>query len=173
MQNIKKESYLIIGGPNSKKSEVSLMLSKTLKYKLINLDREKYSYFNDFTDFDSGYYYNLIETKGDLVALSYIHKYEMKHLNYVLDNIDTNSVIDFSSNYLIIDDVIILDKIKDFNNIVFLKKNNINTNNILENKLYRNKILNEIKTLEINIDNKTVEDIVKEILDNKKYKEIL
>lgn len=173
MQDIKKESYLIIGGPNSKKSQVSLMLSKILKYKLINLDREKYSYFNDFTDFDSEYYYNLIETKGELVALSYIHKYEMQHLNYIFDNIDNNSIIDFSNNYLIIDNNNILNKIKTFKNIVLLKKNNIDSNDILDNKLYRNKILNQIKTMEINIDNKSTDEIVKEILKNQKYKDIL
>ena len=49
-------SYLIIGGPNTKKSEVSRYLSKKINYKLINLDREKYYYFNDFTDFDEEKY---------------------------------------------------------------------------------------------------------------------
>ena len=37
--NVFKNSYLIIGGPNTKKSEVSRCLSKKLNYKLINLDR--------------------------------------------------------------------------------------------------------------------------------------
>ena len=166
-------SYLIIGGPNTKKSEVSSLLAKTLKYKLINLDRDKYSYFNDFTDFDSEYYYNLMETKGELNAISYIHKYEMQHLNHVLDNISDNVVIDFGNTYLIIENNTILDKIKRFRNIILLKKDNIKTNNILEKKLYRNKILDEIKTIEINIDNKEAKDIVKEIINYKKYKDIL
>ena len=75
-------SYLIIGGPKTKKSEVSLQLSKELGYKLINLDREKYAYFNDFTDYDSGKYYNLLENNIEK-AINYIHKYEMLHLKYV------------------------------------------------------------------------------------------
>ena len=58
--NILKNSYLIIGGPNTKKSEISRELSKKLNLKLINLDREKYSYFEDFTEFDLNKYYNLI-----------------------------------------------------------------------------------------------------------------
>ena len=54
MQDIEiyNKSYLIIGGPNTKKSEVSRLLAKKIEYKLINLDREKYSFFNDLTDYD-------------------------------------------------------------------------------------------------------------------------
>ena len=173
MQDIKKDSYLIIGGPHTKKSEVAINLSKLLKCKLINLDREKYSYFNDFTDFDAEYYYNLLETKGELVALNYIHKYEMLHLKYVFDNINTNVVIDFSNNYLIINNKLLLDEIKQYDNIVLLKKKINKTNNVLEEKLCRNKILDDIKTIEINIDNKDIDDIIKEIVNNKKYKDVL
>ena len=63
MQDIEiyNKSYLIIGGPNTKKSEVSRLLAKKLEYKLINLDREKYSFFNDFNDYDEEKYYKLIE----------------------------------------------------------------------------------------------------------------
>lgn len=166
------KSYLIIGAPNTKKSEVSKLLSKKINLKLINLDREKYSYFNDFTDFDSEKYYKLIDTKGELNALTYIHKYEMKHLNYVLDNIKDNFVMDFGNTYLVIDDDNILNKIKMYSNIVLLYKDN-NSNNILENKLSRNKILKDISTIKINIDNKSIDDIVEEILNYKEFKEVL
>lgn len=174
MQDIEiyNKSYLIIGGPNTKKSEVSRLLSKKLQYKLINLDREKYSFFNDFTDYDEEKYYKLIENKGKIRALNYIHKYEMKHLNYVIDNIDKNVVIDFGNTYLIIDDENIINKIKLFNNIVLLvsKKEIVGE---LENKLNRNRLLNDLSTIKVNIDNKNIDDIVEEIINYKKFKDIL
>ncbi len=169
---IYNKSYLIIGGPNTKKSEVSRLLAKKLEYKLINLDREKYSFFNDFTDYDEEKYYKLIENKGKIRALNYIHKYEMKHLNYVIDNIDKNVVIDFGNTYLIIDDENIINKIKLFNNIVLLvsKKEIVGE---LENKLNRNRLLSDLSTIKVNIDNKNIDDIVEEIINYKKFKDIL
>lgn len=170
--NVFKNSYLIIGGPNTKKSEVSRGLSKKLNYKLINLDREKYNYFNDFTDYDEEKYYKLIEIKGKLKALNYIHKYEMKHLNYVIDNINDNSVIDFGNTYLIIDDKNIINKLELFDNIVLLVSNN-KYNDEFINKLNRNKLLNELSNIKVNIDNKNVVNIVDEIINYKKFKDIL
>lgn len=176
MQNLEiyNNSYLIIGGPKTKKSEVSLYLSKKLGYKLINLDREKHSYFNDFTDYDSSKYYSLLE-KSTEKAINYIHKYEMIHLNYVLDNITENVIIDFGNTYTLINDKNILDKLKLYKNIVLLnpdKKLMLNSDNISK-KLYRNKIHIDLSTIEINIDNKNISDISKEILNYKRFKDIL
>lgn len=168
---IYENSYLIIGGPKTKKSEVSIKLSKVLNYKLINLDREKYSYFDDFTDYDSSKYYNLLDSSFDK-AINYIHKYEMKHLNYVIDNISEYVVIDFGNTYTLINDKELLNKIKLFKNIVLLNSNNNNLNDF-EKKLTNNKILKEIRTIEVNIDNKNTNDIIKEILNYKEFKEIL
>ena len=173
MQDLKiyENSYLIIGGPKTKKSEVSSVLSKELNYKLINLDREKHSYFNDFTDYDSSKYYNLLDSNFER-AINYIHKYEMLHLNYILDNISEYVVIDFGNTYTLINDKDILNKIKLFKNIVLLSSDN-NELSDFEKKLTNNKILKEIRTIEINIDNKNTNNIIKEILNNKEFKEIL
>lgn len=170
--DIYKSNYLIIGAPNSKKSEVSRELSRKLNYKLINLDRTKYAFFNDFTDFDEEKYYSLIDRKGKLVALNYIHKYEMNHLNYVIDNMELNCVIDFGNTYLIIDDNDLLNKLKLFDNIVLLSSNN-NFRDEFNNKLKRNKILEELCTIKVDVDNKSVSDIVKEVLNHKKFKDVL
>ena len=169
--NFYENSYLIVGAPKTKKSEISLLLKNELNYKLINLDREKHSYFNDFTDYDSSIYYNLLD-KNYIKALNYIHKYEMKHLNYVLDNINENVIIDFGNTYLIINDNNLLNKIKLYKNIVLLYKNNDNLNEI-EKKLKNNKILNDIFTIKICIDNKKNNDIIKEILNYKNFKDVL
>lgn len=169
--NILKNSYLIIGGPCSKKSEVSRKIAKLTNYKLINLDREKYSYFEDFTDFDSSKYYNLKE-KDEIFSLKYIHKYEMKHLNYVLDNISSEVVIDFGNTYLIINDENILNKLKLFSNIILLENNNYKSNNKLDKLLYKNKILS-IATIKININDDSVDDIVEKIENKIKFKDIL
>lgn len=169
--NILKNSYLIIGGPCSKKSEVSRKIAKLTNYKLINLDREKYSYFEDFTDFDSSKYYNLKE-KDEILSLKYIHKYEMKHLNYVLDNINSEVVIDFGNTYLIINDENILNKLKLFSNIILLENNNYKSNNKLDKLLYKNKILS-IATIKININDDSVDDIVEKIENKIKFKDIL
>lgn len=169
--NILKNSYLIIGGPCSKKSEVSRKIAKLTNYKLINLDREKYSYFEDFTDFDSSKYYNLKE-KDEILSLKYIHKYEMKHLNYVLDNISSEVVIDFGNTYLIINDENILNKLKLFSNIILLENNNYKSNNKLDKLLYKNKILS-IATIKININDDSVDDIVEKIENKIKFKDIL
>lgn len=169
--NILKNSYLIIGGPCSKKSEVSRKIAKLTNYKLINLDREKYSYFEDFTDFDSSKYYNLKE-KDEMLSLKYIHKYEMKHLNYVLDNISSEVVIDFGNTYLIINDENILNKLKLFSNIILLENNNYKSDNKLDKLLYKNKILS-IATIEININDDSVDDIVEKIENKIKFKDIL
>lgn len=169
--NILKNSYLIIGGPCSKKSEVSRKIAKLTNYKLINLDREKYSYFEDFTDFDSSKYYNLKE-KDEILSLKYIHKYEMKHLNYVLDNINSEVVIDFGNTYLIISDENILNKLKLFSNIILLENNNYKSNNKLDKLLYKNKILS-IATIKININDDSVDDIVEKIENKIKFKDIL
>jgi len=173
MQNldIYNNSYLIIGAPKTRKSEVAIELKKQLKYKLINLDREKYSYFNDFTNYDENIYYNLLE-KSYNKALNYIHKYEMKHLNYVLENINENVVIDFGNTYLIIDDINTINNIKLYKNIVLLYKNIDNLNEI-EKKLKHNKILEKIKKIKIFFDNKNIENIVTEILRYNDFKNIL
>ena len=168
---IYNNSYLIIGGPKTKKSEVSLLLSKKLNIKLINLDREKHSYFNDFTDYDSSIYYNLFD-KNIEKAINYIHKYEMKHLNHVLESIDKNVIIDFGNTYTLIDDINILNKIKMFKNIILLYSNQCILNDI-ENKLKNNKVLKELSTFKINIDNKTIDDILKEIINYRNFNEIL
>lgn len=169
---ILNNSYLIIGGPKNNKSEVSNKLSKQLGYKLINLDREKHAYFNDFTDYDSSRYYNLVENYGIEKAINYIHKYEMKHLNYVLDSINENVVIDFGNTYTLINDKDLLNAIKLFKNIVLLYGNSDNLDEF-DKKLSRNKLLNELSTMRINIDNKETDTIVKEIMDYKKFIEVL
>lgn len=170
--DIYNSSYLIIGGPNTRKSEVSRYLSKLLNYKLINLDREKYNFLNDFTDYDEEKYYKLLENKGKIYCLNYIHKYEMKHLNYVLDNISSEVVIDFGNTYLIINDENILNKLKLFSNIILLENNNYKSNNKLDKLLYKNKILS-IATIKININDDSVDDIVEKIENKIKFKDIL
>ena len=172
---ILNNSFLIIGGPNTKKSEVARELSKRLEYKLINLDREKHSYFDDFTDYDFKIYQNRLEKYGKGKAINYIHKYEMQHLKYVLENIKENVVIDFGNTYTLIDDKNLLNKIKLFKNIVLLDvDNNIkNSSNEYNNKLYKNKINKDLATLTINITNKTKDNIVNEILNCKEFKDIL
>lgn len=174
MQDIEilNNSYLIIGAPNTKKSEVSRLLSKELNYKLINLDREKHAFFNDFTDYDFDIYQNLKEKKGINSAINYIHKYEMKHLNYVLDNLNSNVIIDFGNTYTLIDDKELLDKVKLFKNIVLLESDRTYKNSF-ENKLNDNKINKLISTINISIVNKSVDDIITEIINHKEFKNIL
>ena len=171
---IYENSYLIIGGPKTNKSEVSIKLSKKLNYKLINLDREKHSYMGDFTDFDSSKYYNLLD-KGVEKAINYIHKYEMQHLSYVLDNIYSNVIIDFGNTYTLINNKELLNKIKLFKNIVLLIPNDelIKDSDEITKKLYNNKINKELATITINMSNKNVDEILVEILNYKKFKEIL
>jgi len=169
--DIYNNSYLIIGAPNTMKSEISFLLKKELGFKLINLDREKYSYFNDFTDYESDMYYDLLENSFNK-ALNYIHKYEMQHLNYILDNISENVIIDFGNTYLLIDDNEILNKLKLFKNIILLYKNTKELNDI-ETKLKNNKVLDDIYTIKICIDNKNKSDIIKEILNFHTFKSIL
>lgn len=170
---ILNNSFLIIGGPNTKKSEVSRELSKRLQYKLINLDREKHTYFDDFTDYDFKIYQNRIEKYGEIKAVNYIHKYEMKHLKHVLENINENVVIDFGNTYTLIDDINILNKIKLFKNIVLLEIDNQNENNEYNKKLYKNRINKEIASIIIDVTNKSKEKIVEEILNYKEFKDIL
>ena len=169
---IYNNSYLIIGAPNTKKSEVSMLLSKQLKYKLINLDREKIGYFDDFTDYDFNTYQNIKEKYGNIKALNYIHKYEMKHLNYILNNINDNVIIDFGNTYTIIDNKDILNKLKMFKNIILLESD-ILSNDEFYIKLKNNKINKILSTIKLNIDNKTTEEIVKKILNCKEHQSIL
>jgi len=169
--DIYNNSYLIIGAPNTMKSEIAFLLKKELNYKLINLDREKHFYFNDFTDYDENIYFNLLD-KSYNKALNYIHKYEMHHLNYVLENIEENVIIDFGNTYLLIDSNNILSKVKLFKNIILLYKNSGELNDI-EKKLKNNKILYDLSTIKICIDNKNKSDIIKEILNFHTFKSIL
>lgn len=172
---ILNNSYLIIGGPHTKKSEVSMLLAKQLKYKLINLDREKHSYFDDFTDYDFKIYQLKLENNGREKALNYLHKYEMQHLKYVLENIEQNVVIDFGNTYTLIDEEELLNKIKLFKNIILLNPSDIQKEKMtdFDRKLSNNKINKSISTITINIDNKNAKDIVKEIINYKKFKDIL
>ena len=176
MQDLKiyENSYLIIGGPNTKKSEVSLKLSKKLGYKLINLDRDKHSYFGDFTDFDSEKYYKLLDNDQEK-AINYIHKYEMLHLEYILNNINENIIIDFGNTYTLINDINILNKLKLFKNVVLLIPSDdiVNNYSVIDKKLYKNKINYELATIVIEIKNRASDLIVKDILNYKKFKEIL
>ena len=171
--SIFNESFLIIGGPNTNKSEVSRLLAKALNLKLINLDRDKHQYLNDFTDYDFDTYQKL-KDNNELKALNYIHKYEMKHLECIIDNINENVVIDFGNTYTLIDDIKMLNKIKMFKNIILLEnEDNLNKNNDLKNKLYRNKVNYDIATMKINIKNKDSKRIVEDILKKYEFKEIL
>ena len=170
--DILNNSYLIIGGPNNKKSEVSRILSKRLNIKLINLDREKHAYFNDFTDYDFKIYQEKEEKTGKSKALNYIHKYEMKHLKHILNNLKDIVVIDFGSTYTLIDEEELLNKLKLFKNIILLKKDDINMNDF-DRKLSNNKINKLLATTVINVDNKTVDNIVDEIINYKEFKDIL
>lgn len=172
---ILNNSFLIIGGPNTKKSVVSRELAKKLGFKLINLDREKHSFFDDFTDYDFKIYHDRIEKYGKEKALNYIHKYEMQHLKYVLENINECVVIDFGNTYTLINDKELLNKIKLFKNIVLLDvDDNIKVKfNDFENKLFKNRINREIATLVINISDKSSENIVNEIFNSKEFKDVL
>lgn len=171
--SIFNESFLIIGGPNTNKSEVSRLLSKSLNFKLINLDREKHRFFEDFTDYDFNTYQKLKEN-DELKALNYIHKYEMKHLEYIIDNIDSSVVIDFGNTYTLIDNEKILNKVKMFKNIILLEDiDNLNKDSSLKNKLYRNKVNYLIATTKINIKNKDVLEIVNEILKKQEFNSVL
>ena len=171
--SIFNESFLIIGGPNTNKSEVSRLLAKALNLKLINLDRDKHQYLNDFTDYDFDTYQKL-KDNNELKALNYIHKYEMKHLECIIDNINESVVIDFGNTYTLIDDIQMLNKIKMFKNIILLEnEDNLNKNNDLKNKLYRNKVNYDIATMKINIKNKDSKRIVEDILNKKEFKDIL
>ena len=171
--SIFNESFLIIGGPNTNKSEVSRLLAKSLNFKLINLDREKHQYFNDFTEYDFSIYQKLRDS-NEIKALNYIHKYEMRHLEYVIDNISDNVVIDFGNTYTLIDDEKILNKIRMFKNIILLEdEDNLNKDNSLKNKLYRNKVNYDIATMKVNIKNKDSKRIVKDILKKYEFKDIL
>ncbi len=173
--DIYNSSYIIIGGPNSKKSFVSSELSKRLNLKLINLDREKHSYFDDFTDYDFEYYQNLLENKGIITATKYINKYEMQHLKYVLNNIKESVVIDFGSTYTLINDESILNTLKLFKNIIFLdvSRDIKDKSNKFNKTLYNNRINYDLATCCINIENKKVNEIVNEILNINKFKDIL
>lgn len=171
--SIFNESFLIIGGPNTNKSEVSRLLAKALNLKLINLDRDKHQYLNDFTDYDFDTYQKL-KDNNELKALNYIHKYEMKHLECIIDNINESVVIDFGNTYTLIDDIKMLNKIKMFKNIILLEnEDNLNKNNDLKNKLYRNKVNYDIATMKINIKNKDSKRIVEDILKKYEFKDIL
>jgi len=172
--DILNNSFLIIGGPNTKKSEVARNLAKYFDYKLINLDREKHAYFNDFTDFDYDKYLEIKE-KDEIKALNYIHKYEMNHLKYILDNIKENVVIDFGNTYTLIDNKNILENIKLFKNIILLELDEIEKDrtSLFEKKLYNNKVNKMIATTIINIEHKKANDVMKEIINNKEYKDIL
>lgn len=174
MQDIEiyNNSYLIIGAPNTNKSEVARLLSKKIGYKLINLDREKYSYFDDFTDYDFNTYQNIKEKYGNIKALNYIHKYEMKHLEYVLDNIDKEVIIDFGNTYTVIDNESILNKLKLYKNIVLLETNKEESDKYI-NKLKNNKINKLLSTITINVDNKKIDNIITEILNYKEFKNVL
>lgn len=172
---ILNNSFLIIGGPCTKKSEVSRELSKRLNFKLINLDREKHSYFDDFTDYDFKIYQEKEEKLGKEKAINYIHKYEMKHLMSVIENINECVVIDFGNTYTLIDNKDLLNKIKLFKNIVLLDLDDAVKikSNSFNNKLYNNKINKEIATLIINVTNKSSDMIVNEIINCKEFKDIL
>ena len=171
--SIFNESFLIIGGPNTNKSEVSRLLAKALNLKLINLDRDKHQYLNDFTDYDFDTYQKL-KDNNELKALNYIHKYEMKHLECIIDNINENVVIDFGNTYTLIDDEKILNKIRMFKNIILLEdEDNLNKDNSLKNKLYRNKVNYDIATMKINNKNKDSKRIVEDILKKYEFKDIL
>ena len=171
--SIFNESFLIIGGPNTNKSEVSRLLAKALNLKLINLDRDKHQYLNDFTDYDFDTYQKL-KDNNELKALNYIHKYEMKHLECIIDNINESVVIDFGNTYTLIDDIKMLNKIRMFKNIILLEdEDNLNKDNSLKNKLYRNKVNYDIATMKINIKNKDSKRIVEDILKKYEFKDIL
>lgn len=171
--SIFNESFLIIGGPNTNKSEVSRLLSKELNLKLINLDRDKHRFFDDFTDYDFDTYQKIKED-SEIKALNYIHKYEMKHLEYIIDNIDSSVVIDFGNTYTLIDNEKILNKVKMFKNIILLEDiDNLNKDNSLKNKLYRNKVNYLLATTKINIKNKDTKEIVNEILKKQEFNSVL
>ena len=61
-----------------------------------------------------------------------------------------------------------------FKNIILLEdEDNLNKDNSLKNKLYRNKVNYDIATMKVNIKNKDSKRIVKDILKKYEFKDIL
>jgi len=86
-----------------------------------------------------------------------------------------SQLIDFGNTYTLIDNKNILENIKLFKNIILLELDEIEKDrtSLFEKKLYNNKVNKMIATTIINIEHKKANDVMKEIINNKEYKDIL
>lgn len=176
MDEIYKNSILIIGGMGIGKSTISKLLSDKIKLPIISTDAFKDEYLDNIKEYSFDKELEIRNNYGFKKEAEYLIPFLNMSFEYLLDNLKEPSIIDVGglNTYKINDNLI--NKISKFNNIILLTTENVEELlnrrgfkvdteiadiyiNTLKNKLNYN-LTNKI----VNVDNKTPEDITDEII---------
>lgn len=180
MDNIYDDSILLIGGMSIGKSTISKLLSEKTNMKVISTDAVRSNLLNTISNYSFEKQLEIRKEKGYKGEMEYLIPYTNKTLNKVIDELSDPSIIDigaFFKNQLTDN---LIEKIKQFKNIVLLysdnneeilKRRNIDPKSEI-GQIYletlNNNVLEELCTRKINVDNQSPEEIVNEIVKNNK-----
>lgn len=182
MNDIYEKSILLIGGMAIGKSTISELLANQLNMNIISSDAKKDELLISLPNYSFEKQLQIRRQYGFNAEVNYLLPYLHLTLNNILDFLNTPSIIDIGALNTIGLNKTSIDKLRKYKNIILLKSNDldsilkrrkITSNSDLE-KIYiethQNPENEHLSTQIIYVDNKSLEEIVNEIVNKLSYK---
>ena len=173
-------TILLIGGMSVGKSTVSKLLGSEFGIPVVSIDGIRSETLDKTPNHSFEKQLEIRKEKGYKGEMEYLIPFTNLVINKVLDDINIPAIIDLGAFFKDQIDINLANKIKQFKHVIYLypedkleilKRRNIDPNSEI-GKIYLetldNPIYDELCTKKINIDNLSPEDILKEIINNKK-----
>ena len=179
MDEVYNNSILLIGGMAIGKSTIAKEIAKKTNMPYISTD----AYKDKLLDSDKSYSFEkqlkIREKYGYKGEKEFLLPYLLESFKELLDNLKEPSVIDIGALSTFIVDENLRNKLSNFKHVIYLYTENVdeimNRRNIDKNselgviylETHNNLINEEISTKSINVDNKSIEEIINEITTKK------
>ena len=179
MDEIYNKSIILIGGMAIGKSTIAKELSKKTGMKYISTDAYKDRILEANPDYSFEKQLKIREKYGFKGEKEFLLPYLLESFKQLLDNLKEPSIIDVGALSTFIIDEELRNKLSNYKQIInlysenideILKRRNIDKNSelgIIYQESHNNLINEDISTKSINIDNKNIEEIIKEITNKK------
>ena len=177
MNNIYENCILLIGGMSIGKSTISELLGNSLRMNVVSIDAVKHEILEKNPNYNFETQLKIRKEKGYYGEIDYLIPFLNMSLEYTIDNLSKPCIIDLNAFFENQLNNTLINKIKQFNNIVYLytdqKENILERRKIDINselgKIYLTTLNNPINdvlcSIKINVDNKTPEEIVNSIIE--------
>lgn len=179
MNDVYNKSIILIGGMAIGKSTIAKELSKKYDMPYISTDAYKEKILDEDKEYSFEKQLIIREKYGYKGEKEFLLPYLLKSFKQLLDNLKEPSIIDVGALSTFVVDEELRNKLSNFNNIIYLytenideilKRRNIDEDSELGNiykETHNNLINEEISTKSINVDNKSIEEIISEITNKK------